>query len=119
MAAPNIVNVTAIRGNTAVLNVSTTAANIVVNPASSGKVFKVNTIIVSNMDGVNASDANVSLMRGGIGYSIATTVTVPADATLVVVSKDTSIYLQEGDTIVVGATNANRLQAICSYEEIS
>ena len=118
MAQPNIVNVTTIRGNTAVLNVSTTAANVVANPASSSKVLKINTLLISNMDGSTAADATVSFFKGGTEYKIAHTITVPADATLVVISKDTSIYLEETDYIRAAASATGRLHCICSYEEI-
>ena len=45
MASPNIVNVATIRGNTNVATLGATSGNIVTNAASSGKVFKINTII--------------------------------------------------------------------------
>jgi len=63
MAAPNIVNVATITGKTAVLAVTTSATAIVTNSAASGKVFKVNALYVSNVDGVNAADINVDLFR--------------------------------------------------------
>lgn len=119
MAAPNIVNVTTIRGNTAVQNVSTVATNIVANPAASNKVFKINTLLISNIDGVNSADITAEMVRGGAGYDIVFTVAVPADASLVAISKDTSIYLEEGDSIRLTASANGDLQAICSYEEIS
>lgn len=119
MAAPNIVNISTIRGNTAVLNVTTVSSNIVVNPASSNKVFKINTLLIANKDGTNSADVTAALLRGGILYSIANTVTVPADASLIAISKDTAIYLEEGDTIRLSASANNRLDSICSYEEIS
>jgi hypothetical protein len=119
MAAPNIVNVTTIRGNTAVLNVTTVSTNVVANPASSNKVYKINTLLIANKDGVNSADVTAWLLRGGINYSIANTVTVPADASLVAIAKDTAIYLEEGDAIRLSASANNDLDAICSYEEIS
>jgi uncharacterized protein YajQ (UPF0234 family) len=119
MAAPNIINVTTITGKTAVANVSTTAADIVTNSAASGKVLKVNSLIVSNISGINSADITASVFRGAVEYKIASTITVPADATLVIVSKDTTIYLEEGDTIRVTASALSTLQAVCSYEEIS
>jgi hypothetical protein len=119
MAAPNIVGVSTIRGNTALLNVITVAANVVANPASSGKVFKINTLIVANIDGTNSADITAEFVRGGIAYDIASTIAVPPDASLVVLSKDTSIYLEEGDFIQLIASANNDLSAICSYEEIS
>ena len=61
MAAPNIVNVATITGKSAVVNLSTTNATAVVsNAASSGKVFKVNSILVSNVDGSVAADITLS-----------------------------------------------------------
>lgn len=119
MAQPNIVNVTTIRGNTALQNVNTQTANLVVNPASSGKAYKINTIMISNANGTSAADISAGFWRGGIEYSLAKTIAVPADATLVLVSKDTSFYLEEGDYLALNASANNYLWALCSYEEIS
>ena len=119
MAAPNIVDVTTISGKTAVANVTTSAANVVWNATSSGKVLKINNVIISNIDGTNAADVTAVISRGGVGYALASTVTVPADASLIVVSKDSAVYLEEGDAISLTASADGDLQAICSYEEIS
>ena len=119
MAAPNIVNVTTITGKTAVQQVGTSATAIVTNSAASGKVFKINALIVSNVDGTNSADITVDLFRSSTAYEIASTVAVPADASLVVISKETAIYLEEGDSIRLTASAAGDLEAICSYEEIS
>jgi hypothetical protein len=119
MAAPNIVNVTTILGKTAVQAVGTSATAIVTNTAASNKVFKINSLIISNIDGVNTADITVEFFRSSVAYDIAKTVTVPADATLVVISKDTAIYLEEGDALRLLASAAGDLEAVCSYEEIS
>jgi hypothetical protein len=119
MAAPNIVGVTTIRGNTEVLAVTTSATAIANNIPSSGKVYKINSLVVSNIDGTNAADITADLYRGGTGYSIASTITVPADASLVVISKETAVYLEEGDALRCTASADGDLVAICSYEEIS
>ena len=124
MAAPNIVNVATITGKTAVVDLSTTNATLVVeNPASSNKVFKINSLIVSNVDGSSAQDITISLYSedniGGTATQIVSTVAVPADASLVVISKDTSIYLEEDKSIGATAAGASDLKVICSYEEIS
>ena len=124
MAAPNIVSVTTITGKTAVVDLSTTNATAVVsNAASSGKVFKINSLIVSNVDGSSAADITIGLYSedniGGTATEIVSTVTVPADASLVVISKDTSIYLEEDKSIGATASVANDLKVVCSYEEIS
>lgn len=117
MAAPNIVNVATITGKTAVQAVGTSAAAIVTNSASSGKVFKVNALYVSNVDGTNNAEINVDIFRSSTAYHIGKTITVPADATLDVISK--AIYLEEGDALRLTANAASDLEAVCSYEEIS
>lgn len=119
MSNPNIVNVTEIKGKTAVQSIGTSASNLVSNPSSSGKVFKINSLIVANVDGLNPADITVDVFRSSTSYKIANTISVPADSTLVVISKDTMIYLEEGDSIRCLASIAGDLQAVCSYEEIS
>lgn len=117
MAAPNIVGVTTITGKTAVQAVGTSATAIVSNSSGSGKVFKVNALYVSNVDGTNNADINIDLYRSSTAYHIGKTILVPADATLDVVSKP--IYLEEGDSLRLTASASGDLEAVCSYEEIS
>lgn len=117
MAAPNIVNVATITGKTAVQAVGTSATAIVTNSGGSGKVFKVNALYVANIDGSAAADITVDLFRSSVAYPIASTVLVPADASLDILSK--AIYLEEGDVLRCTASAAGDLTAVCSYEEIS
>lgn len=117
MAAPNIVNVATIIGKTAVQAITTSATAIVANSAASNKVFKVNALYVSNIDGTNNATVNVDLFRSSVAYRIAFTVTVPADATIDVITK--AVYLEEGDSLRLTASANSRLEAVCSYEEIS
>mgnify|MGYP005995312503 CR=1 FL=1 len=124
MAAPNIVNVSTITGKTAYVALSSTSAtSLVSNAASSGKVFKINMIQVANVDGTSNCDVTVdyhtAASAGGTAYSLVSTVSVPADASLVVVDKNTAIYLEEDRSISVTAGTANDLEVIVSYEEIS
>jgi hypothetical protein len=119
MANPNIFNATSIYGKTAVQAVGTSAANIVENTSASGKIIKINSLTIANVDGVDAADITVDIFRSSVAYKIAHTVRVPADSTLVVISKDTAIYLEEGDALRCLASAASDLEAVCSYEEIS
>lgn len=124
MAAPNIVNVTSIYGKTVVADLTTTSATSVVsNAASSGKVLKINSLIVSNVDGTSAADITVNLYSaaalGGTATQIVSTITVPADATLVVIDKNNFIYLEEDRSIGATAGSASDLKVVCSYEEIN
>lgn len=117
MSAPNIVNVTTITGKTSVLAVTTSATAIVTNSGSSGQVYKINALYVSNVDGTNNADLNVDIYRSSTAYHVAKTVNVPADATLDVISK--SIYLEEGDSLRLTANANSDLEAVCSYEIIA
>ena len=123
MANPNIVSVASIYGKTVYdTDIAASAASLVSNAASSGKIYKINSLIIANIDGTNSADITVTLRNaaGGTTYStIANTVGVPADATLIVISKDTSIYLEEDMSLYVLASAAGDLSATCSYEEIS
>lgn len=119
MANPNIVNVTDIRGKTSANVVTTSATAIVENTAGSNKLFKINTLIISNVDGTNAATIDVDIYRNSTAYRLLYTVNVPADSALTAIDRNAQIYLQEGDALRVTASADGDLEAICSYEEIS
>jgi hypothetical protein len=124
MANPNIVSVSAIYGENSLTALSTTSAtSIVSNAASSGKVYKINSLIVANVDGTSNADITINVYSqaalGGTAFALASTVTVPADATLVVIDKNTSIYLKENQSIGAIASAANDLVVTASWEEIN
>jgi hypothetical protein len=124
MANPNIVNVTTIYGNSSQTSLTTTnATSLVSNAASSGKVYKINSIVVANVDGISNADITVSIYSqasiGGTAFPIASTIVVPADASLIVIDKTTSFYLLENQSIGATAGTANDLVVNCSWEEIS
>ena len=127
MANPNIVNVTTIYGNTSSILISSTdnpfATALVNNPAESGKVYKINSIVVANVDGLAAADITISIFSqddlGGAATPIASTISVPADATLIVTDKSTGFYLIEDKSIGATASAANDLVVTCSWEEIN
>ena len=124
MTAPNVVNVAVITAKSATVALSSTAqTTLVSNAASSGKVFKINMIQVANVDGTNAADVTVDLHSaaagGGTAFSLVSTISVPADASLVALDKNTALYLEEDRSITATASAANDLEVIVSYEEIS
>lgn len=120
MANPNIVSVANIYGKVAGQAVGTSASAIVTNSSASGKIYKINSLIISNVDGSNAADITATVYKNqSTEYHLAKTISVPADATLVIISKDTAIYLEENDSIRLTASAASDLEAVCSYEEIS
>jgi len=130
MANPNIINVTTITGNTTYLTPSGTAAVVLLpNAASSGKVLKVNQIVVANTTAL-AANATVSIYTngavaqgsapaGGTAFPIASAISVPGSASLVCVDKSTAVYLQEGTSISVTSGTGSALTFSVSYEDIS
>lgn len=119
MANPNIVNTTAIYGQVAGLSVGTSLAAIVTNGVGTNKIYKINSLIVANIDGGADAQIDAVVFIGGSNYYIAKTITVPADASIVLINKDSSVYLTENCKIELKANAAGDLQAVCSYEEIS
>ncbi len=124
MANPNIVNVAAIYGEVSTTALSTTSATqLVNNAASSGKVLKINSIVVANNDGASAADITINVYSaaslGGTAYPIASTISVPADASLIVTDKTTSFYLKENMSIGATAGTAGDLTVTVSWDDIS
>jgi hypothetical protein len=128
MAAPNIASLTTITGKTTYFTpTGTTAVVLLPNAAASNNVLKINQIVVANIDGTNAVDATVSIYTngavaqgsapsGGTAFPIASTVSVPADASLIVVDKTTGLYLEEGTSISITSGTASKLTFSVSYE---
>jgi len=131
MAAPNIVNVATITAKTTSLTPSgTTAVVLLPNAAASGKVFKINSLVASNVDGTNAVNTTVSYYTngavaqgsapsGGTAFPIVSTVSVPANASLIVIDKSTQLYLEEGTSVSITSGTASKITYVVSYEEIS
>ena len=131
MANPNLFASTYAYGTTTYYTPSGTSAVVLLaNAASSGKVYKINQIVVSNVDGTNAVNATVSIYSNGgqsqgsapsgvTAYPIISTVSVPANASLIAVDKTTAIYLQEGTSISITSGTASKLVFSISYEDIS
>lgn len=99
------------------------------NAASSGKVFKINQIVVSNGT-ASAANATVSIYTngavaknsapsGGVAYPVVNTVSVPSYASLIAVDKTTAIYLMEDSSITITSGTGSALTYSISYEDIS
>ena len=116
MATVNIVNVTSILPFTINGEVTTTPADIIDVPAD--KLYKVNAIIIANVDGTNSADItiDVSTSNGSNYYNIASTVAVPADSTLIVTDKNSSFYLDETDLLRITASANSDLEYTVSGE---
>jgi hypothetical protein len=117
MAAPNLLTSVTVTGKTAVANCTTSATAFLTNSAASGKVLKVNSLIISNINGTASADISIDLYRSSYPYYIAKTIAIPADSSLDILGK--AIYLEEGDVLRSLASVNSYLQVVCSYEDIS
>jgi hypothetical protein len=118
MALPNLKNPTYIYGKTARYAVTATIGTALAAPGT-GKTFKINSIFCANVDGVNPADISVSIYDGSDDRYLAKTITVPADATQIISTKETYFYLEEGDSIRAVANAASDLELVIGYEDIS
>lgn len=123
MAAPNIVGVNTLSGITTAIPLTTIPQVIISNPASSNQVYKLNTILVSNIDGSNSADVNIKFhphaaAGAGTSVSLTHTVAVAADSSLVALDRAAAIYIQENQSVVAYASANSDLDIIASYEVI-
>jgi len=131
MANPNLLAATTATGTTTYYTPTGTSAVVLLpNAAASGQVFKINQIVATNVNGSSAVNATVSIYTNGAqaqgsapssgtAYPIASTISVPANAALIVVDKTTQLYLQEGTSITVTSGTASGITYSISYEVIS
>ena len=125
MANPNIVSVNSIFGNTTGFLLTTVLTNVLLaNATASGKVFKIESIMVANVDGTNAADVTIDFHTAangtaGSSFALAATISVPADATLNLVDKNSTFYLMENQSIIGGASANSDLEVVIAYEDIS
>jgi len=122
MAEPNLVNVTSIVGRTKLellKDDGISHANASMLTCAADKLIKINSIIIANIDGSNSVDIDVAINHHDHGrHYLAKTVSVPADSTLVVIGKDSPVYLEEGDELEANAGADNDADICISYEEL-
>ena len=128
MANPNIVSLTAITAGTLGWNLPTGGLVNLIDP-DSGYLLKINRIVVANVDTASAADVDVAIVTASQSFPnttvtgadattyLAKTISVPADASLVV--SDTPIYLREGDNLQANASASGDLDLTISFELIT
>ena len=122
MAAPNIVGVTTILGITTSSQLTTSPVSILSNAASSGRVFKINTILAANETASTATVTvryNDNAAGAGTTFALANGIDISAKSSLVVLDKASSIYLEENRSITALSGTASAIDLIISYESIS
>ena len=136
MANPNIVEVTTINGRSMGYGLSTTNSIMIPQETAiantgvpAGHVYKINSITVSNISTGTTAWVSVWRSTGGVvgpygssstsGY-LAYQIDVPPKASISILGKSTSIYLNESHKIAASTNVAlGTLQFSCSYEDIS
>lgn len=125
MANPNLLGISNVVGVTTNIvigtsDVGTGFQTVLSNASSSGKVYKVITILATNKtDGNCTLDVNLNMQAAGAGSStsLSDSMLVPANAGQIVVDKNTPIYVMENRSIVAAATTDTDITI--SYEDIS
>ena len=126
MAAPNVVNVATISAKTAQISVNESSdALLLANAASSGKVFKINTIFVSNTHDTETAKVDIKFLdkdaitdAGVVSYSLIKNLEIFKGLSVVVLDKGSAMYMEEDRSIYVKAVQGTA-DAFISYEEIS
>ncbi len=132
MPNPNIVNVTQIYGQTTYLTPANTANFVLVtNTTNSGNVFKLDQIVAANQTNTaanctvmiftsgNVVAGNAVVVSSSNAFPIASNISVPAFASLIVMDKTTATYLLEDKAIVVSSGTNSAIAFSVSYEQIS
>ncbi len=122
MAAPNIANLTTILGVTTAVQLSNTPITVLSNPASSGKVYKINSIVAANETGATATVTvryNDNAAGAGTTLSYANGIDIGTKTSLVILDKASSFYLEENRSITALSGTASAIDLVVSYEDIT
>lgn len=122
MANPNIVDVSLIRGQKSLKkSVTNTPTRLLVNDTNSNQILKVNSIIVSNHSNTVTQRLTVDILRSSIPYRIVSNVVIPPLSSFNSLTKNLSLYLEEGDTLraFTDVPVIATLDVSCSYEQIA
>ena len=118
MTTPNLVNTSNIQAHSACINATTVSGNIIVNVPGTNSSIRLNTIILANYSG-NIIQSNVVLNRLTGSYYLGGNISIPAYSTLVLMAKDTVLYIEENDYLQANASANVALTVTTSYEQIS
>ena len=119
MAAPNANSPIRVEFKAARLAATTSSQNIVSCGSSSNMAIRVVSLIAANIDGTNACDVTVTISDGVSSHAIVSTVTVPADASLVIASRENPIHLPESWALAGVASANGDIVFITAHEEIT
>lgn len=118
MPAPNLLTPAAIMGKSDFLLLTNSLAAIATNAAASGLLLKVDALVATNVT-AGAVTVTVVVTRGGTDYPIASEVPLAAKTAAVLISRDSVMRLEEGDSIRIQSDTLSAVYAYCSYDKVS
>lgn len=119
MASPNLISPNTKYGKTTGTTISTAVTVLVSNPQGSNKVYKINSLYVANIDNSVLARASVDFFRLTTSIRLVDRMEIGAGDTLVAVTQDSTLYLEEGDSLRCYADQNDLIHAVLSYEVIS
>lgn len=102
MAELNLLSRTIVNKRSKPQEATTSLVDILTVPAD--ELYEVTSILATNIDGTNSVDVTIQHTRSATGYQFVKTISVPADAVLVPIAKDTEFNLQENDSLQIQAS---------------
>jgi hypothetical protein len=119
MAAPNVFATTTIISNSGVQAVTNSATAIITNASSSGKVYMVKSLYVTNVSTTVSGTITVDLFRSSVAYRIVPALSVPIQCTIVPIEAEAPIFMLEGDTLRLTASANSIFEAVASWDEVN
>jgi hypothetical protein len=117
MANPNLAGISGIFGKS-VANTSILTSPTVVLTASSNRIYRINTLLISNVDSANTVRIGADIDTGTLQVKIIDNVDIPIGSAFTVIDKSVPIYLEEGNSLRVSSNLSNHVNVIVSYEDI-
>jgi hypothetical protein len=116
MAAPNIVSPTTITLKGISSTVGTSSMTVLACP--SNKAIKVSALVAANIT-ATATAVVVDISDGTNSRSLVSNIAVPANASLLCITRDNPVYLEEGNSLKITAGATGAIHFTGSYEEIA
>lgn len=112
----NILTANIITGKTDTFLITTTPTIIAINPQDSDIIYKINCIYLSNNSQTQIIKGTVDFFRNNISHRIASNIEIPKDSTIIVMAKETSVYLEPGDSLRCWINAFAPASTLISYE---
>jgi hypothetical protein len=122
MTAPNLLALTTITATNANVAIGSSATSLASNASSSSELYKIDSLYIANADNVAVTvtvNYYSAASLGGTAYPICSGVSIPANTTLVVIERDSPVFLVENTSLGALASTASELTATIAYEVCS